>query len=114
MNIPGVDGLIQDIEAPFVLLGIALVIMTVNSRMARHSKSYLLTTRLVLICMFMSFVAMLCALLYQDRAVLIAIWGQNPVFYSLAYVLGGVLVVAMVAALVYWKLRPELWREEHD
>jgi uncharacterized membrane protein YcjF (UPF0283 family) len=114
MDIPGIDGLIQDIEAPFVILAICLLLMYFNSRMARPSKFYLLNFRLVLSFFLLGFIAMLCALMYQDRAVLIALWEKNPVVYSLIYLMSCIFVIAVVAALAFWKLRPELWKLKND
>jgi hypothetical protein len=109
MDIPGADGLIRDFEAPLILLAICLVLMSVNRRFARQSKSYLMTTQLVLTCMLLTFVWMLCALMYQDRGVLRAIWSQRPVFYSFVYISFGILAAGVVVAMAYWKLRPDKW-----
>jgi hypothetical protein len=108
---PNVDRLIQDIEAPIKLLAISLFILYINSRMARRSESYLIIARATLTFLLFCFVVMLCGLMYQDRATLEALWMQNPPLYSLAYITGCILVLAGVAALSYWKLRPELWRK---
>ena len=109
MEIPGVSGLIKDFEAPFILLAICLVLMSVDRQFARQSKSYLMTTQLVLTCMLLTFVWMLSALMDQDRGVLKAIWSQRAVFYSFVYILFGILAAGVVAAMAYWKLRPEKW-----
>jgi len=39
MDIPGANGLIKDFEAPFILLAICLVLMSVDRQFARQSKS---------------------------------------------------------------------------
>ena len=107
MSIPGVNSLTQDIEAPFILLGICLVILTLNRRMARQSKLYLLTSRIVFGWILLIFMVMLCVLLYQDRAVLLAVWEQGPLLYSFVYSLGVILTAFLVVGLGYWRLRPE-------
>ena len=101
MDIPSVHHLIEDIEAPFALLAIGLVIGSINIRLTNidiQSKAF--RTRMMLSMALLIFVIMQSALMFQDRAVLEALWEQSPVFYSLVYITGGILVLAGIAALV--------------
>jgi hypothetical protein len=114
MSIHSVDGLITDIEAPFQLLAVALVFLFINSKMSRQTQFYLLTFRLAMCLIIFGFLVMLGMITWQDRSTLIALWEQHPFLYSLVYPLFWVLVLAGVAAIAYWKLRPELWRNEDE
>lgn len=105
-----VYGLTQDVLVSFGLPALALVLASINIRFTPRSKYNALKLRLFLVFVLFLFVFLLSSLMYQDRAVLIALWQDNPVLYSLAYFLSGAVVIAGVAGLVYWKLRPELWR----
>jgi len=110
MIVTGIDGLIQDITVSFVLPAVGLVLALINTRFTPRSKYNALKLRLFLIFLLFLFVFLLTSLMYQDRAVLKALLQDNPVLYSFSYFTSGALVVAGLAGLVYWKLRPELWR----
>ena len=111
MIVAGVDGLINDIEVSFVVPAASLVLALINIRFTPRSKYNALKLRIFLVFVLFLFVSLLSSLIYKDRAVVKALWQDNPVLCSLAYFLSGALVVAGVASLVYWKLRPELWRD---
>ena len=110
MIVPGMDGLIQDIEVSFGLPAVGFVLALINIRFTPRSKYNALKLRLFLIVVLLMFAYCVSSVISQDRAVLRALWQDNPVLCSFVYFLGGALVVAGVAGLVYWKLRPELWR----
>jgi len=109
--VAGVDGLIQDIVVSFVVPTVCLVLALINIRFTPRSKYKALKLRLFLIFVLLFFAFLLSSLMYQDRAVLKALWLDNRVLYSFVYFLSGVLVLTGVSALIYCKLRPELWKE---
>jgi hypothetical protein len=110
MIVAGVGGLIDDIAVSFAVPAACLVLALINIRFTPRSKYNALKLRMFLVFVLFLFVFLLSSLMCQDRAVVKALWQDNPVLYSLAYFLSGALIVAGVAGLVYWKLRPELWR----
>ena len=110
MIVPGVGGLIDDIAVSFAVPAVGLVLALINIRFTPRSKYNALKLRIFLVFLLFLFAFLVSSLMYQDRAVLKALWQDNPILYSLVYLLNGALVVAGVAVLVYWKLRPELWR----
>lgn len=69
--------------------------------------------RRILAFVILLFMFSICTVTVQDRAILVSLWQMSPVLYSFAYSVGGVLVLVGIGALVYWKLRPELWRRSH-
>jgi glucose-6-phosphate-specific signal transduction histidine kinase len=110
MIVAGADGLIRDIAVSFVVPAVCLALALINIRSTPRSKYNPLKLRLFLIFVLFLFASFLSTLMYQDRVVLKALWRDNPVLYSFVYFLSGALVVAGVVGLVYWKLRPELWK----
>jgi hypothetical protein len=42
--------------------------------------------------------------------VLGAIWEKSPILFSLVYAIASALVLAGIAGVTYWKLRPTLWQ----
>jgi uncharacterized membrane protein YcjF (UPF0283 family) len=115
MNVPGVNGLIGDIEFAFGLPIVVYLMFLLNLKFGRYGRFKALLQRLSLTFVLLLFATDLIWLMLQDRTVLKALWQENSVFYSLAYSVSSVLVIAGVAALAYWKLRPELWRrKEHE
>lgn len=108
--IVGVGGLIDDIAVSFMVPTVCLVLALINIRFTPRSKYNALKLRIFLVFVLFLFVFLLSSLMCQDRAVLKALWQDNPVLYSFAYFLSGAAVVAGVAGLVFWKLRPDLWR----
>ena len=115
MYVAGVDGLIEDIKVAFVLPVVGFIVFSIITKLTPHSKVNALMQRLSLIFVILLFAVGLNTLMFQDRFALAALWEENPVFYSLVYCIGIVLIIAGVASLVYWKLRPQLWhRKEAD
>lgn len=110
MDVAGISGLMEDIGVSFGLplffLGLALA----NIRISSRRKYAGLKLRVSLVFSITLFAYLICSLMFQDRFVLGTIWKQNPILYSLVYAIGSVLVLAGIAALVYSKLRPALWR----
>jgi hypothetical protein len=88
----------------FLCLGFA------NSRLPfnRHDREFRM--RLVLALSVLFFVFAICTVMVQDRAILIYLWQESPILYSLVYLVGGIFSVVGTGALIYFKLRPELWR----
>jgi hypothetical protein len=56
------------------------------------------------------FLYLICSLMFQDRLVLVSLWQSDRVLYSFVYFAAGLLTLAGLGVLVYWKLRPDLWR----
>ncbi len=114
MIVVGVDRLIEDIEVSFWLPAVTFAMMTIltklTSRSERGKASAPLTIRISLIFVLLLFAFTISCTMYQDRGVLLSLWERSPVLYSLLYLIGGALILAGIAALVYWKLRPALWR----
>jgi hypothetical protein len=110
MNISGVDGLVQDIGVSFGLPVVGFVMFTFMTRTILEGKIRALTQRLSLIFLLLLFAYLISSLMYQDRAVLIAIWSQNPILFFSAYSIGVLLVIAVISVLVYFRLRTKLWQ----
>lgn len=110
MIVAGIGGLIDDIAISFAVPAACLVLALINIRFTPRSKYNALKLRIFLVFVLFLFVFLLSGLMYQDRAVLKALWQHHPIFYSFAYFLSGALLVVGVAGLAYLKLRPELWR----
>lgn len=110
MNIAGIGGLMADLKfsfgLPLFFFGLALV----NIRLSSRRKYAGLKLRVSLVFSIALFACLLCTLLFQDRSVLGAIWNDNPVLFSSVYATGSALVLAGIAGVAYWKLRPALWR----
>lgn len=114
MDVPGVTGLLEDIKVAFVLPIVGFCMFWILLKVTPRSKFNALLRRLSLMFVLALFVVVLSALMFQDRAVLIALWMQNPLLYSCVYALFGVVVVSGLAVLCYSKLRPNLWRRGPD
>ena len=112
MNIAGVDGLIKDIEFAFGLPAVAYFMFLLNIKFSRYGKRKALMQRLSLIVVLLLFSIGLSTLMFQDRAVLIAVWEQNSILYSLVYLIASVLVITGISTLIYFELRPERWRQK--
>lgn len=106
-----VGRLIEDLRAAFLIPGIGLGITLVNIRLTRDPQSRNLRLRVMLSFLLALFLALLGTALVQNRSVLAELWNANSILYSLVYAGGGALVIAGVALVVYWKLRPQLWRD---
>jgi len=109
MQVAGVDGLIKDIGFSFLLPAIGFVMAVINIKYTRGSKNDALKLRLSLAFCLLLFAVSFCVLMIQDRAVLTALWRISPILYSAVYSCCGLLIIGGVAALAYWRLRPELW-----
>jgi glucose-6-phosphate-specific signal transduction histidine kinase len=112
MIIISVDGLIRDIEVSFGLPAIGFALALINIRFTPRSKFNALKLRFSLTFVLLLFAYLIGNLMYQDRAVLLSLWADSPILYSLVYTLSGVLVLTSIIAVYYWKLRPELWRRK--
>jgi glucose-6-phosphate-specific signal transduction histidine kinase len=106
----GVDGLIKDIEVTFVVPAVVLLLALLNIRFTPRSKYNALKLRLFLIVVLLMFAYCVSSVISQDSTVLKSLWLGNPVLYSFVYLLSGTLVIAGISSLLYWKLRPQLWR----
>jgi hypothetical protein len=84
----------------------------INVRLSSPSKFNLLKIRLSLIFVLLLFSCTLSVLMFQDRGVLIAIWRTSSVVYTFVYTVFTLFIIVAVGFLIYWKLRPELWRKK--
>ncbi len=112
MYVAGVDGLIDDIKVAFVLPVVGFIVFSIITKLTPHSKVNALMQRLSLIFVILLFAIGLGTLMFQDRAALVALWEENPVVYSFVYSISIALMTAGIVSLVYWKLRPQLWRRK--
>lgn len=112
MNVVDVRGLLKDIQVAFVLPSVCFVMALINIRLSSPSKFSLLKFRLSLSFVLLLFVCALSVLMFQDRGVLMAIWRTSTVVYTFVYTICSLFIVGAVCWLIYWKLRPELWREK--
>ena len=109
MQVGNVNGLIGDVKVAFVLPIVAFVVFTVVTKFTPHSKVNALMQRLSLVFVLLLFMFLLSALMFQDRGELVAIWRSSPIAYTFVYAICSLIVVAIIACLTHWKLRPELW-----
>lgn len=109
MNVGSVDGLIEDIKMAFGLPALGFVMFSIITRLTPHSKVNALMQRLSLVFVILLFVTALSVLMFQDRDELIAIWRTSPLIYTFVYSICSLIIIAAIACLTYWKLRPELW-----
>lgn len=112
MSIVDVRGLLKDIQVVFVLPSVCFVMALINIRLSSPSKFSLLKFRLSLSFVLLLFVCALSVLMFQDRGMLMAIWRTSPVEYTFVYSGCSFTIITAVAFLIYWKLRPELWRKK--
>ena len=111
MGIPGIGGLLENIGVSFGLPILFVCLALVNIKVSSRRKSSGLKMRLSLIFAIGLFAYLICTLMFQDRTILAAIWRQSPIVFSVVFALTCLLVVMSIAGLVYWKLRPELWKQ---
>ena len=104
-----INGLVEDICVSFGLPLIFLLLALVNIKVSSRRNSAV-RFRWCLLYAVVLFIVLICTLTFQDRAILRMIWQSAPVVYSLLYSLFVCIVIAGVSALIYWKLRPEMWR----
>jgi amino acid transporter len=113
VNSAGINKLAEDIGFCFVVPIIFLCMGFANSRLPWNRRDSAFRMRLVLSLAILFLTFGLCTIMVQDRPILINLWKWNPVLYSIVFLIGGALVLVGIGALVYWKLRPELWRRNH-
>jgi amino acid transporter len=98
---------------PLLFICLALANIAISS--TRGNRKYArLKLRLSLAFSIAVFLYLICSLMFQDRFVLMSLWQRNRVFYSLVYSAAGFLTFAGLGMLVYWKLRPDLWRQNDE
>ena|ERR1035438_8519572 len=108
----GISKLTEDaavlLLAPFLFLcfGFANAMLPYNRR-DRGFRARLVLSLAVLSCVFA-----LCTVIVQDRIILIGLWRQSPVLYSLVYMICCIFGILGLGALIHWKLRPKRWRTE--
>jgi hypothetical protein len=114
MSISGIDGLIKDIEFSFILPSVGFVLALINIRLTPRSKYNGLKLRFVLIAVILLFICELGTLMFQDRAVLIAIWLTFPMGYTCFYCVCTLIIIAALLALIKWKLSPARWKNSSE
>ena len=110
MIVPGLDGLIHDVEFAFGLPAVAILLAFMRIRNIANSRSSALMLRLFLIFVLLLFIFLFCALMYRDRLLLSRLWQTSPYLWSTLYSSCILLIVASIGGLVYWQLRPERWK----
>jgi hypothetical protein len=106
----GIKKLIEDIEFCFVVPILTLCFGFANSRLRWNRRDSAFRIRLVLTLAILLFLFAICTVIVQDRIILVGLWQESPVFWSLVYSIGNILGLLGIGALIYWKLRPKLWR----
>lgn len=110
MGTVGIGGLAEDIGVSFGLPILFVCLALANITISRRKYAGL-KLRLSLIFAIALFLYLISSLMFQDRLVLVSIWRDDPVLYSFVYAVAGLLVLAGIVTLAYWKLRPGLWRQ---
>lgn len=106
MNVAGVREVIKGIEFAFALPFVGFVLALINIKMTPRSKFNRLKLRLSLSFVLVLFVCLFCVLMFQDRLVLLALWGFSPVMYSFIYCVCILFLVGALIGIIHWKLRP--------
>lgn len=109
----GNDGLSKLAEDAGVLLFAPFLFLCFGLANARLSKDASFRERLVLALAVLFAVFAICAVIIQDRTILIIVWQKDPVVYSLVYSIASILCILGLGVLVHSKLRPKLWRRSH-
>lgn len=109
----GINKLTEDIGFCFVAPIFVLCMGFANSRLPWNRRDSAFRMRLILSLAILLLTFSLCTMMIQDRAILISLWNESPILYSFVYSVGGTLILVGIGALVYWKLRPVLWRQNH-
>jgi hypothetical protein len=108
-----VSGLMEDIGVSIGLPLLFFVLALANIKFSRQKYAEL-KLRLSLVFVIALFAYLICTLTFQDSSILKAIWAGSPIFYSLVYSLLILLVLFGIGALIYWKLRPIMWRRNRS
>jgi hypothetical protein len=104
--IEGVSNLLGDIEFSFGLPALGFVMA---QKFCRSTKYGSLMLRLSISYCLLLFIIMFATLMFQDRAVLTAMWHTSQILYSVVYALSCFLIVGAFALIISTKLRPSLW-----
>jgi hypothetical protein len=107
----GISKLAEDAGVLLVAPVLFLCFGLGNAMLPQNRKDSGFRTRLVLALALLFFLFAICTVIIQDRTILIGLWRQSPILYSLMYSIAGVLGIVGVGALFKWKLRPKLWRQ---
>jgi formate hydrogenlyase subunit 3/multisubunit Na+/H+ antiporter MnhD subunit len=110
MNASDISGLAEDIAISFGLPLFLICVLLVNIKLWPGNKSTGLKVRLAIIYAIALFGFLIFPLMFQDRYILAAIWRRDPVLFSVVYMASVILIAGGIISLVYWKLRPQLWR----
>lgn len=106
----GISKLAEDAGVLLVAPVLFLCFGLGNAMLPQNRRDSGFRTRLVLTLALLFFLFAICTVIIQDRAILIGLWQQSPVLYSLMYSIAGVLGIVGLGALFHWRLRPKLWR----
>jgi hypothetical protein len=107
-KLAGDTGVLMLAPILFLCFGLANAKLPYNRRDSEFRKRLVLT----LAVLFFPFATFTVAV--QDRVILIGLWQEHPVLYSLVYSIGSALGAFGLGALIYWELRPKLWRRNHS
>jgi hypothetical protein len=107
-----VDGLILDIKVAFGLPAVVFALYWVLCKLTPHAKIGPWLDRLFLSLVLLGFAVLMTTLMYQDSAVLKALWRGNPLLYSLVYAVSCVVIVAGLGTIAFFQLRPALWQRK--
>ena len=114
MNIEGLSGLLEDLKFAFALPLVGFIMVVLNVKYSRYSeRNALLAFRIGLFFCLLLFLCCFITLMFQDRAILAAVWDTSPILFSLVYLLSGLAIVATLSYLVSTKLRPSLWKHRN-
>jgi len=111
MKIIDITGLLKDIEFVLILPTLSFIALAINAKISQKTGFTPLKQRIALTFSLLLFVFCMITIV-QDHSVLLALWRSSPIYYSVMYATCILLTVAVVSGLVYWKLRPELWRRK--
>ena len=110
MPVPGTAGLLKDIEFALLLPLLGFGGLAVNAMISQKTGFTPRKQRIALTFCLLLFGFCLIVIV-QNRSVLAALWRSAPLYYSVVYAVCGLGTGALVAGLIYWKLRPSLWKK---
>ena len=68
--------------------------------------------RVALVLSLLFFVGFVAMIFDKDWDTLVGLWLASPLALSLVYLLCSLCIIALVAALFYWQLRPSKWKSD--
>lgn len=108
-----ISKLLDDIGGSFIAPVFVLCLGFANSRLPFNSWDREFRMKLTLTFSVSLFLLTISVILIQDRTILVDLWKDGPILYSFVYLICSTLAISGIASLIYWKLRPQLWRKDH-